>query len=387
MDNESANNYSHAGILDLIQEPGADMEVIYNRVSALQADAQRVLEENMALRDQMNQHLNGSSSSSQVQFMGLANAVETVAQAQAEAFTQQSSYQANMERIIEALAARQAVSPNGRMSTPSPLTTKFKGPDGEMSFLEFKAKLYSQQERFPAAFSTDADKIMYAFQCMEGAPSRYVSVYVNDPSSDSEGILTNYTKFLEVVGRVFGDQNNREDAEYKIQRLRQANAPIHEYILKFRELAAQTEWNTASLLARFKDGLSIEVKTILSPQWFRLATMEDTISAATQAQHSLQLQNRFRPRQSAQNNHPAPRRFVAPAAAPGASSGAGPMDLDAVSFKKIAPEDRQRRMDLRLCLYCGGAGHQVRGCPVKKPIHANVMTAEDDEEENAEART
>jgi hypothetical protein len=61
------------------------------------------------------------------------------------------------------------------------------------------------------------------------------------------------------------------------------------------------------------------------------------------------------------------------------------MDLNAVSFKKITPEERQRRMDLRLCLYCGGSGHQVRGCPVKKPIHANVMTAEEEDEENGEA--
>ena len=57
------------------------------------------------------------------------------------------------------------------------------------------------------------------------------------------------------------------------------------------------------------------------------------------------------------------------------------MDLDAVSIKKITYEERQRRMTNKLCLYCGGSGHQVASCPVKKPIQANVIAADSGNEE------
>lgn len=391
MSNSSEPIFTHHGILDLIQDPNANPNDIIHHVRNLQADAQRVYEENMTLRNQLS--MQPAATSNQEPLMSLSASVEAVANAQAESQriyqesrASQMSYQANMDRILELLTHRQAVTQGGRLSIPLPLTPKFKGPAGDVSFTEFKAKLHAQKGRFPHALESDVDRITYAFQSMEGAPARYVSVFVNEQLADTEGFLSNYDTFLKVIDRVFGDQQNTEQAEHDLNRLRQGQSSLPEYIVNFRELSAKTTWNESALLSTFKEGLSFGIKNILATQWHRLTTIEDTIAAATQAAQNLRLQDRFRPRHAFQNNHQTPRRSFAPAAASGSSSGPGPMDLDAVSFKKITPEERQRRMDLKLCLYCGGSGHQVRSCPVKKPMHANVMSVDDDEE-NAEART
>jgi hypothetical protein len=390
MSDPSEPVFTHRGILDLIQDPNVSHSDIIHHVQNLQADVQRVYEENINLRTQLNAQ--PAASSTREPLLSLSASVEAVANAQAESLriyqetrASQMTHQANMDRILDLLTQRQTVTQGGRLAIPLPLSPKFKGPEGEVSFTEFKAKLRTQQSRFYPALDSDVDKITYAFQCMEGPPARYISVFVNQQQEDTEGLLTNYDTFLRVIDRVFGDQQNTEEAEHSLNRLRQGQSTLPDYIVKFRELSAKTTWNESALLSTFKEGLSYNIKNVLATQWHRLTTIEDTISAASQAAQNLRLQDRFRPRHSHQTTHQTPRRFPASAAASGPSSGAGPMDLDAVSFKRIAPEERQRRMDLRLCLYCGGSGHQVRSCPVKKPIHANVMTAEDDDEENGEA--
>ena len=55
----------------------------------------------------------------------------------------------------------------------------------------------------------------------------------------------------------------------------------------------------------------------------------------------------------------------------------GPMDLSANRGKKIPQEERERRMRLGLCMYCGASGHLARACPRKTepgPIRAAATT-------------
>jgi hypothetical protein len=45
------------------------------------------------------------------------------------------------------------------------------------------------------------------------------------------------------------------------------------------------------------------------------------------------------------------------------------MDLDSAQperFKKLTPEERKRRFDLQLCLYCGNKDHKLAACPTRK---------------------
>ncbi|KAF9106877.1 hypothetical protein BGX30_008793, partial [Mortierella sp. GBA39] len=131
-------------------------------------DVQRVYDENINLRNQLNAQ--PAASSNQEPLLSLSASVEAVANAQVESLriyqetrASQMAHQANIDRILELFSHRQTVTQGGRLAIPLPLSPKFKGPEGEVSFAEFKAKLRAQQGRFGPALSSDVDKITYAF--------------------------------------------------------------------------------------------------------------------------------------------------------------------------------------------------------------------------------
>ncbi|KAG0195330.1 Retrotransposon-derived protein peg10, partial [Mortierella sp. NVP41] len=246
----------------------------------------------------------------------------------------QEAYQAGISNILNQLSARPTPSTSiGRLPIPMPFTDKdkFKGAEGDLSFMVFKAQLQAQMSKFPHTFTTDTDRITYAFQCMTGSPAQYFAMLYNGQLSDTQGVMSNYNLFLETTDRMFGDQHNREECEHKLARLRQANGPFHDYLIRFRELSSRTEWNDAALLARFKDGLSFEIKHALASQWSKFSTMEEAIAATNLAAQNLKTRELFTRRgQQHQQHQPTPRhqQTVMVSFAP---SGPSPMDLDYVS--------------------------------------------------------
>lgn len=60
------------------------------------------------------------------------------------------------------------------------------------------------------------------------------------------------------------------------------------------------------------------------------------------------------------------------------------MDLDSTKdgkrFKPLTIEERKRRMDNNLCLYCGEPGHRVPQCPQRnkpRPAHLRATITSD----------
>src|SRR6202022_1354180 len=56
---------------------------------------------------------------------------------------------------------------------------------------------------------------------------------------------------------------------------------------------------------------------------------------------------------------------TAPAGTVAGYHGPAPMDLSAVKGKKITPEERKRRREGGLCMYCGDSRHFAASCPRK----------------------
>jgi len=46
---------------------------------------------------------------------------------------------------------------------------------------------------------------------------------------------------------------------------------------------------------------------------------------------------------------------------------------------KLNGNERKRRIDNNLCLYCGSKDHKVDGCPRKQPVRARLTTLEEQE--------
>jgi len=390
---QPAPMYTHHGLLDMVRDPNANLDEVLLHINQLINDANHLNQQNATLQAEVDTQAQILNSSTDGPLLTLTASLRSIAQGNQEAIRihqenqrSQEAYQASMANILNQLSNRPAPVVNtnaGRQSTPVPFTDKFKGPEGELTFMVFKAQLQAQINKFPHAFTTDVDKITYAFQCMAGAPARYFAMLFNGQLQDPQGLMKNYTLFLETTDHMYGDQHSREECEHKLNRLRQANGTFQEYLMRFRELSSRTEWNDAALLSRFKDGLSFEIKSNLASQWTKFSTMEEIVAAANIASQNLKTRELFTRRgQAAQQQHQqAPRRQqTLPFSS--TSSGPSPMDLDAVTFRKLSETERQRRKDHNLCLYCGGAGHRIPQCPIKNPIQANVIS---DDQGNDEA--
>ncbi|KAF9281008.1 hypothetical protein BGZ68_006900 [Mortierella alpina] len=55
------------------------------------------------------------------------------------------------------------------------------------------------------------------------------------------------------------------------------------------------------------------------------------------------------------------------------------MDLDHIGVKHITAEEKQRRREKNLCLYCGSSNHFAGDCPVKKARFTAVTVASKNE--------
>jgi hypothetical protein len=114
MSDPSEPIFIHCGILDLIQDPNVSHNDIIQHVQNLQADAQRVYEENVNLHNQLGAQPAGGPT--QEPLLSLSASVEAVAYAQAESLciyqetrASQMVHQANMDRILDMLAQCQTL--------------------------------------------------------------------------------------------------------------------------------------------------------------------------------------------------------------------------------------------------------------------------------------
>ena len=239
--------------------------------------------------------------------------------------------------------------------------------------------------RHPRSFGSDAEKINFALQSMDGTPAEFFALYVIGQAVDTQGFLTTWKSFTKILNDLYGNHLHTDDVNNRLIRLRQTGT-VSEYIAKFQPLASQSGWNDVALLARFKDGLSSDVKSLLTAKMHILTTLRDTQAAASTAyqnQASRARDQRFGNRtQSSANSWPRrhPATAVTTAAATSSSSD---MDLDTVRIKHITAEEKQRRRDNKLCLYCGGKNHFAGDCPIKKARLAAVSIDSDSENESA----
>src|SRR5690606_91248 len=113
----------------------------------------------------------------------LGAAIESLVAAQREQQQAQQAHQSSVQVFLERLS-RRATQASPRSHVPMPHSTKFTGPEGDLSFVEFKAQLKTAVSRFPEALATDKDKINFALQSMSGAPVLYFAPYVNGDVTD-----------------------------------------------------------------------------------------------------------------------------------------------------------------------------------------------------------
>ncbi|KAF9176147.1 hypothetical protein BGZ51_001558, partial [Haplosporangium sp. Z 767] len=175
-DNPTEQEYfTLRALAEQAQNPNADaqqiMHHLHSNMEAMNIMQQQILSLQATVQDrsqaqsQNQESINGQTSAP---ITSLTAAIEALANQQRDHQQMLHNYQTNVQLVLERLSQR---SHQSRAPIPPALSPKFKGEDGDMTFAEFRSKLYTQFLRFPESLSSDEERVNYALQSMEGPPA------------------------------------------------------------------------------------------------------------------------------------------------------------------------------------------------------------------------
>ncbi|KAK3531335.1 hypothetical protein QTP70_018135, partial [Hemibagrus guttatus] len=152
-----------------------------------------------------------------------------------------------------------------------------------------------------------------------------------------------------------------KDISLQLMELRQGSDSAVDYAIKFRTLAAQSGWNDVALWAVFCEGLSPALQT-------ELACREDATSLSQHVATAIRLDNLLRQHRAGARPSVLSRPRLHPDYPRPGEEAPEPMQL---GRSRLTEQEHQRRIQMRLCYYCGGSGHLIHRCP-EKPSSAQV---------------
>jgi hypothetical protein len=194
----------------------------------------------------------------------------------------------------------------------------------------------------------------------------------------SPDLLLDYRKFIDELRNLFDDPHAQRHACNSLKRLRQGKYSVVSYSSKFRHLALETGYNDLAMMDIFRSGLNDEVKDVLATSMVEPETLEDLIKLCVKIDQRLydRRLEKTSSRMSQNYNYGDKWKRNLPQ---GGQSGSVPMDLDAMdgqkfkSHGKLTKEERERRYQNNLCLYCGESGHKVNSCPKRSERSLNAV--------------
>ena len=177
-------------------------------------------------------------------------------------------------------------------------------------------------------------------------------------------ILGNFEAFLGAFSEAFGEHDKIRSATTKIRSLRQGTRSASNYGSEFRQLACDINWDELALISQFYSNLQDGVKDLLltlpDP-----STLDEAINQAVKCDNRL-----FKRRQDKRiwTTPHQPSEYSASSTSAHAVkyTKAEAMQIDATRFKPLMEQEKKRRREENLCLYCGQPGHRASNCPLRR---------------------
>ena len=182
-------------------------------------------------------------------------------------------------------------------------------------------------------------------------------------------ILNNFDTFLAAFSEAFGEHDKIRWTTTKVRSLRQGSRSASLYASEFRQLVCDINWGEEALMSQFQWGLTDDVKYLLlslpDPQ-----TLNEAISQAVKCDNRL-FQRRQDRRSWIAPTTPTITSPIVKAAHITSTHFEGPedMQIDAVRFGLLTAQEKKRRLDQDLCLYCGNPSHKAINCNKKQKRH------------------
>jgi len=252
----------------------------------------------------------------------------------------------------------------------------------------------------PYSFDDDGSKVTFALSYLRGVALEYFEPSVLDPPKDCEW-LEDWPAFIRTLRKEFGPIDPAADAEELLDNLKmRENQRILKYNVEFTRLSILTGWTGNILKHRYYTGLAERIKDVIGQQGKPAELTElKTLAHAIDARHWERLREKSRndskiPSKSDNktnsnsssnksdnksnngssssknksngttnnNNNGNNNKSAKPSTSATSAASANPIADKLGKDGKLSAEERQRRFDNDLCLYCGIAGHKTKDC-------------------------
>jgi len=248
------------------------------------------------------------------------------------------------------------------------------------------------------AYADDTAKVNFALSYLRGMALEYFEPSIID-SDDFPVWIDNWDAFILVLRSQFGPLDPTADAENAIDNLKmQDNQKIIKYNVEFTRFAVRTGWNDAVLRYRYYTGLAERIKDVMAHQG-KPATLDEMkhLAQSIDSRHWERLREKSRTSKSksddksdqnksdksnksddkskspssnnnsSNNNKNNNNKSGKPQSSSGSASGSSSGSSNPLADKlgkdgKLTQQERQRRFDNRLCMFCGGPGHTAANC-------------------------
>jgi hypothetical protein len=288
-------------------------------------------------------------------------------------------------------AARQPLPPQ-----EAPRRTKVREPDPFDGSDPRKLRTYfvlcelNFQDR-PRAFDTDTAKVIYATSYLKGAALDWFEPdLLRGPHLHRALWRDDYSEFVSELAKNFGPHDVVADAEHQLANLSMKDGQrINKYIVEFNRNASQVRgYGEGALRHHFYYGLPDRIKDEISrvgkpASLYDLRDLAQSIDARYWERKS-EVSRQVNPTTSSKSvernvdkpsfkstNPSTPTSTSSTFSGSKASKGKEPSDKPAptsdLSSKlgrdgKLTKEERQRRFENKLCMFCGKPGHVAKDC-------------------------
>ncbi len=178
-----------------------------------------------------------------------------------------------------------------------------------------------------------------------------------------------YELFKEEMIKIFDRSVFGREASRLLTTLHQGRRSVADFAIEFRTLATTCEWNEPALVARFLEGLNMDLKEEIYARG-PPAQLDQLIELGIRLDRCFEQRRRIRGPVSRPLETLTPAVVSSPLC-----SDPEPMQRGGVH---ISAEERERRIRSRLCLYCGANGHFAASCPLKgqsSPVDGGVLAS------------
>jgi hypothetical protein len=235
------------------------------------------------------------------------------------------------------------------------------------------------------AFPTEADKVLFAVSYLRGAALDWFEpdiLRAHRPGREPRW-MNDWTRFVGELERNFGPRDPVGEAEEQLFNLTMKDGhSIGKYIIEFNRSAGRVNnYGEGALSALFYRGLPDRIKDEIT-RFGKPSSLYDLRDLAEEIDkrywdRKAQTDRRNKPASDAHDKgaqKPFPAKTQRSPAAPSAAANGKPKDkrydskpksdLAAKLGKdgKLTKEERQRRFDNNLCMFCGKPGHVAKDC-------------------------